>query len=76
MALSWTYKKPNKKGFYMMNDGDVETDDSMEPVKVDEHPIDGLYIVDMNGNPTMVKNLSDGFKFAYLNDELKGAITL
>ena len=76
MSLHWSYDKPNKKGFYMLNKGDVETDANMEPVKVDEHPTDGFYIVDMKGDVCLVNDTSSSIKFAFLNDALKEAHTI
>lgn len=73
MSLHWTHNKPNKKGFYMINYGDIGNDDNMEPIKVDEHPTDGFYIVDMKGDVNLVRDLSDSIKYAYLNDALKDA---
>lgn len=75
MELHWTYEKPSKKGFYMINNGDVETDQTMQPVKVDEHPTDGLYIVDMDGEVSLVSDIHSSWKFAELNEPLKKAPT-
>ena len=32
--VEWSFDKPQKEGFYMMNSGDVVTENNMEPVQV------------------------------------------
>lgn len=63
-STEWSFDKPTKEGFYMMNSGDVVTESNMEPVKVFEKN-NILYIKDFSGVIYELSEVHSSFK--YLN---------
>lgn len=63
-SVEWSFEKPKKEGFYMMNSGDVVTENNMEPVKVFKKD-NILYILDFSGEVYELSKVRNSFK--YLN---------
>ncbi len=62
--VEWSFDKPEKEGFYMMNSGDVVTENNMEPIQVFKKD-NTLFIKDFSGEIYKLSEVRNSFK--YLN---------
>lgn len=61
-TIEWSFNKPTEEGYYMINSGDVVTDNNMEPVFI--FYIDTrLFVRDFRGEVFPLSNLHSSFKF-------------
>lgn len=61
--MNWSFDKPTKTGWYLINNGDVVTEDNMEPVRIYKNSDDTLMLEDFSGSVFLLEDILSCYKF-------------
>lgn len=76
--MNWTFEKPKKIGFYMINRGDIVTTENMEHIiiRYSLNSKNKLEVVDNKNEVIPLDLMHKSFKYFYLNEILINASTI